>query len=295
MTVKIILLILACVVILTGIFLAITGIRKRLDQNAPRIVLMKILDMPEKYFLILLGSILMLLGGTGMGFADYFLKGKDELFRGEVVSQTKTDSTNVVETQSCSNEMLDQVRLIGQETWVIKNLATTKYCDGTPIRQATTQSEWRECNDLKIPCWCYYDKDPRNGEKYGLIYNGYAIDSYKSFVPEGWHVAEMDEAKKIKLEYKIPALELFKDGGWINSKSNRECIGNNSTGFSAVPGGYCDANFEFHNVSKGGYWWSCQSDQNNKSLLYAYWLDCDTMMHEPFPRHNGYYIRLIKD
>lgn len=41
-------------------------------------------------------------------------------------------------------------------------------------------------NDQLI--WCNYDNDPANGNKYGKLYNWYAVNDSPGLAPEGWRI-----------------------------------------------------------------------------------------------------------
>lgn len=70
---------------------------------------------------------------------------------------------------------------IGTQTWMAENLITTKFRNGDPVPEAKSDDEWV----VKKSSWCYYDNDPKNGLKYGKLYNWYALMDPRGLAPEG--------------------------------------------------------------------------------------------------------------
>lgn len=45
-----------------------------------------------------------------------------------------------------------------------------------PLLRQKTKLEWYLVGKYQKPAWRYYNNDPKNGEKYGRMYNWYAIN-----------------------------------------------------------------------------------------------------------------------
>jgi uncharacterized protein (TIGR02145 family) len=84
--------------------------------------------------------------------------------------------------------IFSQTVTIGTQVWMNKNLDVATFRNGEPIPEAKTDEEWKRANDLKQPAWCYYDNDPKNGTKYGKLYNWYAVNDARGLAPSGYHV-----------------------------------------------------------------------------------------------------------
>lgn len=90
---------------------------------------------------------------------------------------------------SCSNATKEIASIkIGTQTWAVKNLDVTTFRNGDIIPEAKTNEEWKKSGDEQKPAWCYYNNDPANGEKYGKLYNWYAVNDPRGLAPEGWHI-----------------------------------------------------------------------------------------------------------
>ena len=82
---------------------------------------------------------------------------------------------------------------IGKQVWMTKNLDVGTFRNGYPIPEAKTNEEWVNAGLNKQPAWCYYQNDPTNGEKYGKLYNWYAVNDSRGLTPEGWHIPSENE------------------------------------------------------------------------------------------------------
>jgi len=66
-----------------------------------------------------------------------------------------------------------------------ENLRVTHYRDGTPIPHLPYE-EWIE---TKSGANCYYHNDWRHNDRYGALYNWYAVDDSRNIAPMEWHVS----------------------------------------------------------------------------------------------------------
>jgi uncharacterized protein (TIGR02145 family) len=78
---------------------------------------------------------------------------------------------------------------IGNQTWIMENLKTTRLNDGQSIPYKPGASDWAT---LMSPGYCWPDGDPSNSEDYGALYNWYVVNTGK-LAPNGWHVATDEE------------------------------------------------------------------------------------------------------
>lgn len=197
---------------------------------------------------------------------------------------------------------------IGNQTWMVENLRTTHYNDGTLIPHITDKHYW---NDLQTSAYCFYGNKPVNKGKFGLLYNWFDINS-KKIAPKGWHVPTDDEWAELE-NYLIAngynydgstegskiAKALAAKEGWRNSDKEGD-IGNNSTnnnssGFSAIAGGYRISKGTFFNVGNYGHWWS--STGYNKERAWCWRLSnihCYTYRYHRNIQ-DGLSIRCVKD
>jgi uncharacterized protein (TIGR02145 family) len=82
---------------------------------------------------------------------------------------------------------------IGEQIWMPKNLNVDTFRDTTPIREAKTNEEWMLAGLNKQPAWCYYDNNPENGDKYGKLYNWYAVNDPRGLAPDTWRIPNQED------------------------------------------------------------------------------------------------------
>ncbi len=76
--------------------------------------------------------------------------------------------------------------IIGHQEWLIENLKTTKYADGTPIPNLTLNAQWIADG---VGAYCWYDNDIAYKTPYGALYNWYAVSNAHGLAPTGWRIA----------------------------------------------------------------------------------------------------------
>jgi uncharacterized protein (TIGR02145 family) len=77
---------------------------------------------------------------------------------------------------------------IGKQVWMLENLNVSTFKNGVAIPEVQDNDAWYKAGENKQPAWCYYDNDPKNGAKFGKLYNWYAVIDTNGLCPQGWHV-----------------------------------------------------------------------------------------------------------
>lgn len=144
--------------------------------------------------------------------------------------------------------------VIGTQQWMSKNLDVAFYRNGDPIPQVTDTNEW---NNTFTGAWCYYNNDSTIGNKYGKLYNWYAVNDPRGLAPQGWHIPS--DTEWTILETTLGGLQAaggkMKEAGTQNWTSPNT-DGNNNSGFAGLPGGYRSHYGFFGYGGTNGYWWS---------------------------------------
>ena len=102
-----------------------------------------------------------------------------------VCSCTEEDSSNTVISGNTVTDIdgnVYQTVKIGTQTWMVENLKTTKFNDGTSIPNITDSLAWWA---LSTPGYCFYNNDTANKSIYGALYNWYTVKTDK-LAPTGW-------------------------------------------------------------------------------------------------------------
>jgi uncharacterized protein (TIGR02145 family) len=158
---------------------------------------------------------------------------------------------------------MEEVR-IGDQIWMTQNLNVDKFRNGDPIPEAKTPEEWEKASKNRDPAWCYLDNDPANGEKYGKLYNWYAVDDRRGLAPEGWYIPLDDEWTTL-VDYlggeDEAGVKMKSANGWDDGGN-----GTNESGFSGLPGGIMG--FE----SSNGWWWSCTKYEHDIDYARCHFL-----------------------
>lgn len=131
---------------------------------------------------------------------------------------------------------------IGNQTWMVDNLRSTKYNDGTAIATAS------EIGDLRKSTMPAYSVHNNGNANYGNLYNWYAVNTGK-LAPKGWHIPTKQDWDLL-LNY----LGGFSKAG-DKMKSN-SWSPNGVSGFDALPAGFLANSGMFTNVGNAAFWWS---------------------------------------
>jgi len=146
---------------------------------------------------------------------------------------------------------------IGTQVWMVENLKTTKYRNGDAISGNSEDYEGM-----------YYNYDNvANVNKYGRLYNWYAVKDSRNIAPKGWHVPTNSEWTTLSTYISThlgtsgsEAKALAAATDWLPSTElnaiGNDLMKNNSSGFTARPGGMLNFGNSFFRVGEIGYWWS---------------------------------------
>jgi uncharacterized protein (TIGR02145 family) len=153
---------------------------------------------------------------------------------------------------------------IGNQLWSTKNLNVDKFRNGDIITQAKTVEEWKAADSLKIPAWCYYNNDSKNGNNnFGKLYNWHAVNDQRGLAPEGYSIPTLDDWTSLAIQLKNNVGKQLKSDKYFHG------TGDNSSGFDALPGGKRVTRGRFDHLNNVGYWWSStESGENFAKLVY---------------------------
>ena len=185
---------------------------------------------------------------------------------------------------------------IGEQEWMRENLNLDHFQNGDIIPEAKTAEEWKKAGNNKEPAWCYYDNNSLNGEKYGKLYNFYAVIDPRGLAPNGWHVPT-DAEWTLLTDYLSANGNEGKEGDALKSKSGWISDGNGTDayGWLGLPGGERSYDGDFSFVGYSGSWWcssqSFTSDAWTRSLA-SY---IDFVSRGSSPKEGGFSVRCLRD
>lgn len=140
---------------------------------------------------------------------------------------------------------------IGNQLWMAENFKTTRLNDNTGIVNVTTS--W---TGITSPGYCWYNNDASTYKaSYGALYNWPSVNSGK-LCPTGWHVPSKEDWT-ILIDFlggTATAGDKLREIGTAHWNSANSGV-TNSSGFTALPGGF-HSNTSSTNIGYNGYWWS---------------------------------------
>jgi uncharacterized protein (TIGR02145 family) len=178
---------------------------------------------------------------------------------------------------------------IGTQLWMAENLLTKKYNDGTDIPLVNNTDSW---TNLTSSAYCWYNNSIID---YGALYNWHAVNSGK-LCPTGWHVPSDDEWTVLSTNLgglTIAGSKLKETGTnhWLSPNLGAT----NSSGFSALAGGYRYYTGVYNSLKRYGFWWSSTESASTtayaRDLCYSY-SNMDKISSE---KRSGASVRCVKD
>jgi uncharacterized protein (TIGR02145 family) len=182
---------------------------------------------------------------------------------------------------------------IGTQVWMVENLKTTKFNDGTTIPLVTDNTEW---GALITPGYCWYNNDEATYKNpYGAMYNWYAVNSGK-LAPAGWHVPTNADFSVLTtfLGGVSSASGKLKEAGTTHWQSPNEGATNES-GFTALPGGERFSNGGFYYNTERGYWWCSTEEEASEAwgrTMSSFYSDVNPTF---FIKELGLSVRCVKN
>lgn len=85
---------------------------------------------------------------------------------------------------------------IGQQIWMTEDLNVNTYLNGDIIPYANSREQLEEFGKQMIGAWCYANFDKAEA-KLGRFYNEHAINDPRGILPEGFHVPDEEDWKKL--------------------------------------------------------------------------------------------------
>ena len=215
---------------------------------------------------------------------------------------------------------------IGTQCWTKENLKVTKYSDGTAIplnntyTSGTVSTVWQ---GLMTGAYTIYGNEASSGTNatnYGFLYNWYAAKGiFKTGViastdtlnicPTGWHVpTDSDWNKLVKFihsgaDTSSTTLDQSNTaGGKMKSTGTTlwgtpNTLADNSSGFSALPGGYRWRDGSFLYIRNNAFFWSATSyDTNTASSRYLSDTNGNVRRNSNFYyKSTGFSVRCLRD
>ena len=172
---------------------------------------------------------------------------------------------------STSNEIVDfdgnvyHSVIIGDQEWLVENLMTTHFNNGSDIKLIIDDNEWVS-NTMPGYCW---RNNIKTDESSSVIYNFYCVNTGK-LAPKGWHIPSDEEWKELEVfigmseqdvdqqYWRGTGLSIFLESmKWFGLPYGTGDI----YGFSALPSG--GRNGYSGRFIDGAYWWTSTPYDDN--------------------------------
>ncbi len=191
---------------------------------------------------------------------------------------------------------------IGTQVWMVENLRTSTLNTGVSIPNVTDNTAWTL---LSTMAYSWYNNDISNKPIYGALYNWFAVNT-GNLCPTGWHVPADSEYSTLELQLGMDpgvindswvfrgtdqGTQLKSTTGWLSGQN-----GTNTSGFTALPGGYRYAiDGTFNNYSDLAYIWS--STELDAAQAWYRRLDGNQpgVFKGAVDKRGGKYVRCVKN
>jgi uncharacterized protein (TIGR02145 family) len=198
---------------------------------------------------------------------------------------------------------------IGTQCWMKENLKTTKYRNGDPIPTGLSDVDW---SGTTSGAYAIYKNDNKNNDTFGKLYNWFAVADNRHLCPTDWH-------EPSDLEWTILEAYLTNNGygfggggsdiaksmaftsGWDESSLagsvGNDQASNNSSGFSALPGGFLHYQGFFRYIGYIGFWWSSTKGESGSENAWNRYLQNNSsdLINIQYDKHKGLSVRCIRD
>ncbi len=207
------------------------------------------------------------------------------------IFQSKPDSTGTV-TDADGN--VYHTITIGSQVWMVENLRTTKYNDGTEITHTQNAKNWQAS---KSGAYCNYNNfsNADSIAAYGRLYNWHAVKTGK-LAPKGWHVPSDEEWATLidSLGGESVAGGKLKEAGtahWASPNTGAT----NEAGFCALPSGCCDYYGSFRYLANNCFWWSSTGTKSHLAIYRSLSCNHNDSNRGEFSGQCGCAVRCVKD
>lgn len=226
-------------------------------------------------------------------------------------AQDVTLTANFVEEQvgfTCGDALIDTrdnheyaTVQIGVQCWMAQNLNI-----GTRISGSSNQA-----NNTTIEKYCYNNTES-NCTTYGGLYQWNEMMNYSTtpgvqgICPDGWHVPT--DAEWCTLEQEVDPTITCSSTGWrgVDGGGKLKETGTphwtspntgatNSSGFTALPGGYRNTDGVFNYVNLSGSWWSSSPNSASHAWYRNLYYDYAQVLRNYYNKSGGFSVRCLKD
>lgn len=164
---------------------------------------------------------------------------------------------------------------IGNQCWFSENLRTEKYLNGDLIPYLNNAEDWASANGGAQCVYLHYEFHLNTS---GRLYNWFAVNDERGLCPSGWKIPSDEEWVELETHMGMDAFEALTSTSWRGTiadslkSSMSDSVpwdGNNSSGFSAIRGGWRDNDngCEFYGMTVETYFWTSSLITSNSAFI----------------------------
>jgi uncharacterized protein (TIGR02145 family) len=191
---------------------------------------------------------------------------------------------------------------IGGQCWFADNLATDQYRNGDLIPTGLDNTTWQ---NTTAGAYAIYNNDPANDVTYGKLYNWYTTVDSRGLCPTGWHVPTDCEWMYLESSLGMSVADQetagwrgTTEGGALKATTNwtsPNTGATNSSGFTALPGGFRYYVGSYFNFGNFGFWWSSTEYGSNFAWLRVLNYTNSIVLRDGTNKHYGFSVRCVRD
>ena len=192
----------------------------------------------------------------------------------------------------------------GGKIWMTKNLNVKKFRNGDLIPESKTKEEWIKAAENGQPTWCYYNNDKLNGDKYGLLYNWYAVNDERGLSPLGSHIPSRQDIEDLELAIskkdsvnnvgynktlRQAVYSIKMRSAWNYISGTEYC----NSGFELMAGGCRSIDGGFNRIGEESFLWTSEDELKRT----AWYQNVKSISNYTYSENKGMgmYVRCLKD
>ncbi len=131
---------------------------------------------------------------------------------------------------------------------------------------------------------------------YGYLYDWYVVNDSRKLCPSGWHVPTDAEWTNLSTYLGGESVAGGKMKVMGTTLWNTQSVGtDNSSGFSALPGGYRDSNGDFNDIRYYAFFWSAKDNPSGSAWFRSLDYNLGSLYRGGSPKKYGFSVRCLRD
>jgi uncharacterized protein (TIGR02145 family) len=196
---------------------------------------------------------------------------------------------------------------IGAQCWFKENLRSDNYRNGDAIPGNLSDAQWTSTSsgaqtvygEGSSAVYAGSSDEVANLATYGRFYNRYAVNDSRGLCPSGFHVPSDGEWMTLEMALGMTSSQANSTGHRGTDQGTQMKTsswgGTNSSGFSALPGGYRSYDSgNFSSQGTNGYWWSSSRNGTYAWIRYLY-SGSSNVFRNYYDARRGLSVRCVRD